>query len=378
MKKIQFLFLLIMMSCHVMGNPLTLEGNNFTLQISFEENVSIKEAKLLGTNGTGINVETPANIFSGELDHYGVFNLSVTYVSKSDKKERNLNASLFLQPGETKLFIKKNTEQYIVSGVSAANQSMYKKLRTQDEALIKKIQGATTRLNQFIKNKDEVSIIKMKDSVHVLENKRKSLYGDFITKNPNSIMSLYALRMYSFINMENPLEVEKLLFTIADSLQRNGDVKDLKVRVEEAKKIMVGQPAPVFSQADTSGKLIKLTDLQGQYVLIDFWASWCKPCRAQNPALVKLYNQFRDKGFTILGVSLDSDKRNWVKAINEDHLDWLHTSDLRSWKNQAAIMYKIFSVPQNYLLDKKGKIIAKNLDEEELIKKLNEVTAKNL
>jgi peroxiredoxin len=163
--------------------------------------------------------------------------------------------------------------------------------------------------------------------------------------------------------------------TIADSLQQTAQVKALKVQIEKAKKIMVGQPAPVFSQADTSGKVITLSDLQGQYVLIDFWASWCKPCRAQNPSLLKLYNQFRDKGFTILGVSLDSDKRNWVKAINDDHLDWLHISDLRSWKNEAALTYSISSVPQNYLLDKKGKIIAKNLNEGELIKKLNELTS---
>ena len=119
---------------------------------------------------------------------------------------------------------------------------------------------------------------------------------------------------------------------------------------------------------------VSLTSLQGKYVLVDFWASWCKPCRAQNPSLLRLYQKYNDKGFTILGVSLDSKKDAWLKAIHSDKLEWQQVSDLNLWNNAVAKQYKITSVPQNYLLDTKGVIIAKNLNEEEL----NEVLEKEL
>jgi peroxiredoxin len=376
MKKIQFLFVLFFLSFYAMGRPPVAGEKNFTLKISFEEKVIIKEARLFGAEGDGISENMPVNILSGYINPYNVFTLSVSYVSTIDKKERNINLTLFIQPGESQLYFKKNTDQYVLNGPSSANHLVFKKMQKQDELLIKKIQATTAQLNQYKKTDNDVFIKKLKDSILVLENKRAEfLYGDFIRKNPNSIVSLYALHMYGYVKMESPLDVEKMVNTIADSLQQTAQVTALKVQIEKAKKIMVGQSAPVFSQTDTSGKIITLSDFQGQYVLIDFWASWCKPCRAQNPSLAKLYNQFRNKGFTILGVSLDSDKRSWVKAINDDQLGWFNISDLRSWKNEAAITYNISSVPQNYLLDKKGMIIAKNLNEEELIKKLNEVTS---
>jgi peroxiredoxin len=129
---------------------------------------------------------------------------------------------------------------------------------------------------------------------------------------------------------------------------------------------MIGVKAPDFTQTDTSGTAITLSSLQGQYVMIDFWASWCKPCRAQNPTLLRLFKKYKDNGFTILGVSLDGKKEAWTKAIRDDKLEWLHVSDLKSWKNAVAQQYNISSVPQNYLLDSQGVIIGINLDEQDL------------
>lgn len=126
-----------------------------------------------------------------------------------------------------------------------------------------------------------------------------------------------------------------------------------------AKSIAVGEPAPDISMPNPDGKTYKLSDLKGKVVLLDFWASWCGPCRRANPSVVSAYNRFKNKGFTIYSVSLDKDRQKWVDAIQQDGLDWqYHVSDLKAWNNQAAELYQIHSIPQQYLIGKDGKIAA--------------------
>ena len=137
--------------------------------------------------------------------------------------------------------------------------------------------------------------------------------------------------------------------------------------------VEVGKPAPEIELPTSDGKTIKLSDYKGKIVLVDFWASWCGPCRQENPNVVKAYNQYKDKGFTILGVSLDQKKEPWLKAIEKDQLTWSHVSDLKYWQNEVAVQYGINSIPASYLLDPNGKIIGKNLRGEALAKKLAEL-----
>jgi peroxiredoxin len=137
--------------------------------------------------------------------------------------------------------------------------------------------------------------------------------------------------------------------------------------------IAIGNMAPDFTMADTDGKQVSLSSYNGKYVLLDFWASWCGPCRGENPNVVANFNKYKNKNFTVLGISLDEDKAAWFAAIKKDNLTWTHVSDLKGWSNAVAKLYGVESIPFNVLLDPTGKIIAMDLRDEDLGKKLGEV-----
>ena len=152
--------------------------------------------------------------------------------------------------------------------------------------------------------------------------------------------------------------------------------KNFIAMVDAMKTIAVGQPAPEIALPDTTGQVVKLSSMRGKYVLVDFWAKWCGPCRQENPNVVKAYNKYKDKGFTVFGVSLDRTKNDWLMAIKQDGLTWTHVSDLKYWQSAAAKTYNITGIPFSVLLDPNGVIIAKNLRGPALDKKLEEVLRK--
>ena len=193
----------------------------------------------------------------------------------------------------------------------------------------------------------------------------------FINQYPGSYISLLALIEQSGNDID-VATVEPVYKSLSASVRNTSAGVEFAKAIDAARVTSVGAMAPVFTQNDVNGKPVNLTDFRGKYVLVDFWASWCGPCRSENPNVVKAYNQYKDKNFTILGVSLDrpGKKDDWLAAIKADGLVWTQVSDLKFWDNDAAKLYGIKGIPKNYLLDPTGKIIDKNLRGNELNTKL--------
>lgn len=258
----------------------------------------------------------------------------------------------------------------VTGGPTQKDYLEYKMMINKFVATQMKMQAGYTEAMQ--KN-DQAAMESIRNEFQNLNGQFISGMKDFVKSHPKSVVSGFIV----YNDMNNPAvpfeQVVEALDAIDKSIKDTRFVQLATKRVDSMKGTMIGFKATDFSQAAPDGKMIKLSDFTGKYVLVDFWASWCGPCRMENPNVVAAFNKYKDKNFTILGVSFDSNKEKWLEAVQKDNLTWQHVSDLKGWGNEAGKIFSITSIPQNLLIDKEGKIVAKNLRGFALEEKLAEL-----
>jgi len=356
MKKILFAILtLTIISCNQDKDTYILKGNAF----GFEDNTQVFVHNLDANNNPEI-IDTLIIInekFEGKYPklsmaelHYlkvGTTGLNVIYFAESE----DLKANIYADSLSSSKVVGGNQNEIYYSYLDQLKSFSMRK-----GAMREAFQKA-----QSEQNTEELAALRTQN--FTLVNEEKEYKKSFLADNVNSIFGIMLLEE-SFNRKEvTATEANELIATLSPKLSNNAIVDKLKTTIKNAERASIGNVAPSFKAPNPKGELLSLEDAMGKYTIIDFWASWCKPCRMENPNVVNVYNKYHDKGLNIISVSLDrqGQKDRWLKAIEDDQMDWYHVSNLQFWNDPIAREYNVRSIPATFLIDENGTIIDKNL-----------------
>ena len=287
----------------------------------------------------------------------------------------------FLEEG--KFEVKGERERLMIGGGIA--QNLFARFQNNTACLWEEMRKQENRFYELQKAGDTLGMERAVKDIEQLIDGHHARENALIRENPNSVASAYTV--YSALNLLNvpafmrvslvhPITYEQLrdkYYALGNGGKTSYYGKIVGDYVEKQERVAVGAIAPDFTLESPAGEKISLHGIKGKVKLVDFWASWCGPCRRENPNVLRIYKRFHDKGLEIIGVSLDDNKEKWEKAIQEDGLIWLHVSDLKGWKSMAAELYQVNSVPSTFLLDGDNRIVAKNLRGEKLEKAIEKL-----
>lgn len=299
-------------------------------------------------------------------------------------KESDGKVFFILEEGEIEIKVDKDTLFNSVQGGTMNNEKMHEyfslltPIRKKAAAIDKKNKPL---MQQAQMARDTAAISKLRKEYEPLQKENEKLTIDFVKNNPKAYFSVMVLRTV-FGQIDNA-EFKKLFDSLDPEVKKTKEGKEIEdalKKMEEqelaAKAVSVGKPAPDFTAATPDGKTLSLKQSLGKVTIIDFWASWCGPCRKENPSVVAMYNELHAKGLNIIGVSLDDNSDKWKEAIAADKLTWNHVSNLKKWEDPIAKQYGIQSIPATFVLDAQGNVVAKDLRGAELKAKVVELLAK--
>ncbi|OQP58896.1 TlpA disulfide reductase family protein [Niastella populi] len=295
--------------------------------------------------------------------------VAVKRSSDASKKRNSDYVVFFLENSKIAVTATDSIKKATIKGSLAEkeNQEMQAPVRPLTDIILKLNNEFDTKKNDTVWRKWAG------DSVTKLVKTIKDLHVQFVETHLNSFMGLYAYNVYVLDSKFETAKVEPLFRRFSPELQKSELGQRIVERLEAGSRRATGVKATDFTQNDLNDKPFTLSSLKGKYVLVDFWASWCAPCRAENPNLLKAYTELKaqNKNFEVVAVSLDQGKSSWEGAVKKDGMPWIHVSDLKGWQNEVAVKYGINAVPQNLLINPEGVIIAKNLRGEGLTEKLS-------
>lgn len=283
---------------------------------------------------------------------------------------RQVFVPVFMEPAKIKVEIYADSmDKSVITG--SATHDTYQQFMKINGEINKKMETVYQEWKEAKKAQDSAAMKRTDSISNTLDQELKKALVDFAKAHSASVVAPYIVMRNSW-QFELP-DLEGIVATFDTTLNKSVYTQALKERIAVLQKVAIGQPAPDFSMSDSTGQPVALSSLKGRIVLVDFWASWCGPCRAENPNVVKAYQAYHSKGFDILGCSFDQNREKWLKAVKDDQLNWTQVSDLKGWANAAGKIYGINSIPANVLLGKDQVIIARNLRGEALTAKLAEL-----